>query len=115
GVLSEVLLWKQIKLKTMGVEFHRQVPIDEYIVDFFCHELMLAIEIDGASHDDFEDVKVKDEKRQRRLEALGVRFIRFHDLEVKRDVSLVLNALQYKIEEIRNLHPPSPLQRGNSH
>src|ERR1700757_526030 len=96
GVLSEVLLWKQIKLKTLGVEFHRQVPIDEYIVDFYCHELMLAIEIDGSSHD-YIEVKVKDEIRQKRLESLGVRFIRFQDLEIKRDVSSVLNALAHKI------------------
>jgi len=100
GILSEVLLWKQIKLKTMGVEFHRQVPIDEYIVDFYCHELKLAIEIDGTSHDDYDEVKVNDEKRQRRLEGLGVRFIRFHDLEIKRDISLVMNVLNYEIEEL---------------
>jgi very-short-patch-repair endonuclease len=51
STLSEILLWKQIKNKALGIEFHRQVPIDEFIVDFYCHELMLAIEIDGISHD----------------------------------------------------------------
>jgi very-short-patch-repair endonuclease len=51
STLSEILLWKQIKNKAFGIEFHRQVPIDEFIVDFYCHELMLAIEIDGISHD----------------------------------------------------------------
>jgi very-short-patch-repair endonuclease len=50
GTLSEVLLWKKIKGKALGVEFHRQVPLLEHIVDFYCHELGLAIEIDGASH-----------------------------------------------------------------
>ncbi|MGV2481542.1 UNVERIFIED_CONTAM: DUF559 domain-containing protein, partial [Salmonella enterica subsp. enterica serovar Weltevreden] len=54
GILSEVLLWKKIKNKSLGVEFHRQVPLDNYIVDFYCHELMLAIEIDGNSHDHSE-------------------------------------------------------------
>jgi len=49
--LLEVLLWNQIKGKAFGYEFHRQVPVDEFIVDFYCHELMLAIEIDGNSHD----------------------------------------------------------------
>ena len=47
STLSETLLWKQIKNKSLGVEFHRQVPLDNFIVDFYCHELMLAIEIDG--------------------------------------------------------------------
>ena len=63
---------------------------------------MLAIEIDGNSHDHFEEIKEKDEKRQRILEELGVRFIRFHDHEIKRDVSLVVNAIMVKIEELKN-------------
>ena len=62
STLSEVLLWKQIKAKALGVEFHRQVPIDKYVVDFYSHELFLAIEIDGISHDNPE----KDNERQKR-------------------------------------------------
>jgi very-short-patch-repair endonuclease len=73
STFSEILLWLKIKGKTFGYEFHRQVPLDEYIVDFYCHELSLAIEIDGSSHDNKYDY---DLKRQRRLESLGVRFIR---------------------------------------
>lgn len=45
--LSEVLLWNEIKGKQLGVRFSRQIPIDEFIVDFYCKDLMLAIEIDG--------------------------------------------------------------------
>jgi very-short-patch-repair endonuclease len=73
------------------------VPIDEYIVDFFCHELKLAIEIDGNTHDfNFE----MDDLRQRRLEELGITFIRFGDLEVKRNMTDVLRALEFVINEI---------------
>jgi very-short-patch-repair endonuclease len=97
STLSEVLLWKNIKGKTFGYEFHRQVPIDEYIVDFYCHELHLAIEIDGNSHDHVFD---KDEARQQKLESLGVNFIRFSDLEVKRNMTDVLRALEARIAEI---------------
>mgnify|MGYP000980838879 CR=1 FL=1 len=45
----------------MGVQFHRQVPLLDYIVDFYCHEIQLAIEIDGSSHDTKfeEDFKLK--------------------------------------------------------
>ena len=102
GILSEVLLWKQIKNKNLGVEFHRQVPIDKYIVDFYCHELMLAIEIDGNSHL-FEDVAVNDVKRQEKLEALGVHFIRFDDKAIKKSISMVLLALENKIEQLQNI------------
>jgi very-short-patch-repair endonuclease len=51
STFSEVLLWNEIKKKSMGYEFHRQVPIDEFIVVFYCHELLLAIEVDGSTHD----------------------------------------------------------------
>lgn len=81
--LSEVLLWLQIKNKKLGYDFHRQKPIDNYIVDFFCSELMLAIEIDGVSHND----KVTyDDIRQKKLEKLGVNFIRFRDEDVKKNL-----------------------------
>jgi very-short-patch-repair endonuclease len=51
--LSEILLWEYLKNKKMkGFDFDRQRPIDEFIVDFYCKELMLAIEIDGSTHDD---------------------------------------------------------------
>jgi very-short-patch-repair endonuclease len=62
STLSKVLLWNKIRGKALGYEFHRQVPIDEFIVDFFCHELLLAIEIDGSSHDynfDYDDLRQK--------------------------------------------------------
>jgi len=97
STLSEILLWKQIKGKAMGVEFHRQVPVDEFILDFYCHELMLAIEIDGNSHDFRYDT---DAKQQGILENLGVSFIRFTDNEIKKEMFNVLLQLQQKIEEI---------------
>ncbi len=46
GILSEVLLWNELKQKKLGYDFHRQKPIDEYIVDFYCEVLDLVIEID---------------------------------------------------------------------
>lgn len=102
GILSEVLLWKKIKNKSLGVEFHRQVPLDNYIVDFYCHELMLAIEIDGNSHDHSE-VQVNDTIRQGALEDLGVNFIRFNDKDVKKNMNQVVYVLQIKIEELKKL------------
>lgn len=100
GILSEVLLWKQIKNKTLGVEFHRQVPIDNYIVDFYCHELMLAIEIDGSSHN-IEDVIQNDENRQQKLESMGVKFIRFDDSEVLKNISEVITAIVLRINGLK--------------
>ena len=80
GTLSEILLWKQLKGKRMlGYDFDRQKPIDHYIVDFYCQELRLAIEIDGESHWQAGD---EDRIRLSRLEQLGIRFLRFPDIMV---------------------------------
>ena len=79
STLAEVILWQNIKGKVFEYEFHRQVPINEFIVDFFCHELKLAIEIDGKTHDyNFEN----DKSRQMILESLGIKIIRFDDNDV---------------------------------
>jgi very-short-patch-repair endonuclease len=96
STLAEVLFWKAIKGKSYGVEFHRQVPIDEYIVDFFCHELKLVIELDGAIHAE-DDVIEKDIRRQSRLEELGLKVLRIRNNVVKYDM---LDALEYLMEEI---------------
>ena len=98
--LSEILLWQEIRKKNLGVQFHRQVPIDNYIVDFYCHELKLAIEVDGSSHDSDEALE-KDTKRQSKLESFGVSFIRFENLEVKNDIYNVLKELEGKINELK--------------
>ncbi len=77
---TEVILWQFLKSKQLlGYDFHRQKPLDEFIVDFFCSELLLAIEIDDGSHIGNEDY---DNFRQQKLERFGVRFLRFKDDDV---------------------------------
>ena len=102
STLLGVLLWRELKgKKVSGYDFHRQKPIDNYIVDFFCNELSLAIEIDGVSHDG----KIEyDEDRQRKLESLGARFLRFTDREVKTN----LHGVVMTIEEWIDAHLPTP-------
>jgi very-short-patch-repair endonuclease len=97
--LSEVLLWQRLKRKQMrGYDFDRQRPIDQYIVDFYCKDLKLAIEIDGSSHDG-EEAKINDDIRQERLESLGVRFLRFTDADVKRNMEMVVVLIELWIDE----------------
>jgi very-short-patch-repair endonuclease len=106
STLSEVILWRHLKGKQMlGYDFHRQRPVDNYIVDFYCSELLLAIEIDGESH----DAKGEDDlKRQKRLESLGVRFLRFYDRDVKENVEGVVGAIEDWIKTYRKV----PSRRG---
>ena len=97
--LSEVLLWNELKQKKMlGYDFDRQKPLDNYIVDFFCKELLLVIEVDGSSHHHEEPYKA-DLLRQQKLESLGVHFLRFDDREVKKDIHNVLRSIEVWIEQ----------------
>ena len=96
---SEIKLWKFLKGKQMcGYDFYRQKPLDNYIVDFFCNELMLAIEIDGISHEGKENY---DKKRQDKLESMGIRFLRFDDNEVFYNIEKVLDTIEKWINHNR--------------
>lgn len=97
---SEVILWNYLKGKKMlGIDFTRQKPIDSYIVDFFCNKLMIAIEIDGYSHQ-LEVVYAKDIEKSRRLEELGIKLLRFQDVEVFQNIKGVLQVIENTILEL---------------
>ncbi|GGK73470.1 endonuclease domain-containing protein [Rufibacter glacialis] len=99
STLGEVLLWEEIKNRKLGLQFHRQVPLLSYIVDFYCHGLRLAIEVDGSSHDEKGEY---DSKREQELSAYGVRLLRFEDMDVKRRMPYVVQEILYWIEDHKN-------------
>lgn len=110
STLSEILLWNELKAgKMMGYKFNRQKPLLNYIVDFYCKPLKLVVEVDGSSHDNEISVE-KDSVRQRELEKLGLSFLRFDDMEVKRNIASVLRTIDGYIEEFEKIHP-QPLRR----
>lgn len=89
---TEIKLWKFLKGRQMcGYDFHRQKPIGNYIIDFFCSELMLAIEIDGISHQGREKY---DKQRQCELEKKGIKFLRFDDDEVFYNLEKVIITIE---------------------
>tara|TARA_R110000868_G_scaffold366553_1_gene629478 strand:- start:408 stop:806 length:399 start_codon:yes stop_codon:yes gene_type:complete len=91
---AEVFLWQKIKRKQFyGYDFHRQKPIDNYIVDFFCNELMLVIEIDGYSHQIVE-VFEKDVVKEQKIRSLGISLLRFTDGQIYNDMENVLRAIE---------------------
>ena len=94
--ITEQLVWEKIRKRSLGVEFHRQVPLLDYIVDFYCHEIELVIEIDGSSHD---HQFLEDAKRQGRLETYGLRFLRFSNNEVLYKMGSVLISIKESIKE----------------
>jgi very-short-patch-repair endonuclease len=97
---AEQKLWVEVLQgnKFLGLKFTRQKPLDEYIVDFYCRDYMLAIEIDGDSHGEQEDY---DQKRTEDLNVLSVTVIRFTNEEVMRNIQGVYEDLQRKIEKLK--------------
>jgi very-short-patch-repair endonuclease len=90
---GEILLWQRLRRGQMrGFDFDRQHPIDRYIVDFYCKDLKLAIEIDGSIHDG-EEAKRNDIIRQERLESLGIKFLRFTDADVRQNTEKVIGTI----------------------
>ena len=97
STLSEVLLWNVLKgMKIKGYQFMRQKPIDDYIVDFFCSEVKLVVEIDGISHNDKGE---SDKIRQQKLESLGLSVLRFYEWDVKKDIRAVAQSIENWIVE----------------
>ena len=103
---AEIILWSRVlrNRSIMGYQFLRQRPIDKFIVDFFCKELKLVIEVDGLTHT-FEENFEKEFNRQKRLEDLGYVVIRFSDDEVLNHRDNVLRTLSGYIEIQEELHP----------
>ncbi|GAA0739082.1 endonuclease domain-containing protein [Gaetbulibacter jejuensis] len=104
---SEIKLWTYLRRSQMyGYDFHRQKPIDEYIVDFFCNKLQLAIECDGYSHEILK-VYEKDVKKTKRLNDLGVYVLRFSDFQIMNDIDNVIRAIEdYILKFEENNTPP---------
>lgn len=109
---GEIALWREIKGRNLGQRFSRQIPIDQYIVDFYCKDLQLAIEVDGSIH--FKPGHPeKDKRRQTRLESFGITAVRFLDTDVKNNLPLVINELKQLIEKLEQESTPSLSSEGN--
>lgn len=103
GMLHEALLWLQLKSKKLkGLDFDRQKIIGNYIVDFYCAEKAVVIEVDGSSHD---HKHAEDAERDRYLESLGLTVIRLSAKDVLQNMEGVITLLKD--------HPAlrAPLQR----
>jgi BirA family biotin operon repressor/biotin-[acetyl-CoA-carboxylase] ligase len=106
---SERLLWMALRGRQIGPKFRRQHPVGPYVLDFYCHEPSLAIEIDGSYHD---FTAVNDAQRQRFLEAQGIRFIRVLADDVEKHREAVVSYVRAEVDALQALTPgPSPTSR----
>ena len=94
---SEKVFWNAVKSSKLGVVVRRQMPILDYVVDFYIKEIGLAIEIDGSSHN---NRALEDGLRQARIEKLGVRFVRYKNDQILSNLSEVILHLKRLIYEL---------------
>ena len=79
---AEKLMWRFVRNRKMfGLKFRRQQPLNYFIADFYCHEALLVIELDGSIHDRI-DIKKYDAERQKIIEELGITVMRFSNDDV---------------------------------
>ena len=88
--LPEVLLWQRLKTRPNGLKFRKQHDAGKYILDFYCHQAKLIVEIDGIAHD-MGDRPFRDEQRDDEFAAKGFRVVRIPATEVLRDPDEVAN------------------------
>ena len=91
---AEAVLWKCLQhRRLLGQKFRRQISIDKYIVDFYCPEKKLVIELDGDGHFTPNGFDYDDE-RTKFLEKQGLTVIRFENDEVKDNLDAVLETIE---------------------
>jgi very-short-patch-repair endonuclease len=96
---GEAILWRELGNKKMfGFDFHRQKPLLNYIVDFYCYELDLVIEIDGRYHNHEEQYNL-DVSREAELSEYGLSILRFTEMEIRKDMINVLRTIEQYIFE----------------
>ena len=95
---AERHLWAKVRMKQLrGYQFYRQKPIGDYIVDFFCSEAKLVIEIDGGQH--FSDETSQYDKiRDEYMNSLGLRVLRFTNTDVLTNTDGVVERIEEEIQ-----------------
>ena len=102
---AENLLWQLLRAKRfMELKFRRQQVIAPYIVDFYCHELGLVLELDGSQHNT-EEGRAYDVERTKFLEALGLKVVRYWNHNVLSRTDVVLEDLWNVCFELKSTSP----------
>jgi very-short-patch-repair endonuclease/type II restriction/modification system DNA methylase subunit YeeA len=121
---AEQLLWSCLRNRALGgYKFRRQHPVGDYILDFYCHEARLCIELDGGGHGETEQAQ-KDAERTAFLETQGIRVVRYWNHEVLTDLEVVLEDILNRCDSLtptlsrgergQEAEPPHPLEGGQS-
>jgi len=106
---AEQHLWYQLRRKQVcGFRFRRQHPFERFVLDFYCLEVKLAIELDGGQHNE-PDIKAHDSERSEFLACHGIQVLRFWNNEVFTNIDAVLQHIyDVLVERAGQQHAPPP-------
>lgn len=102
---EEILLWELLRNRKLGYKFRRQHSIDYYVVDFYCHEKLLVIELDGNHH---KRTHMYDVAKDRYLAGYGITCLRFWNKDIRTHPEQVIQ----KIKQVLSTPHPNPLPKG---
>jgi very-short-patch-repair endonuclease len=109
---AEVILWSRLQRKQiLGYKFRRQFSVGSYVIDFYCPELKLAIEIDGTSPFK-EEIEKYDHHRQESIEKLGISFLRFTNNDIYKNLNGIVQVIGDKIQKMKPSSLESPPYQG---
>ena len=91
---SEIILWQELRNRSLGLKFRRQHPIGPYVLDFFCHKLKLCIELDGDVHQSTE-ANMYDERRTAFLNSQGITVLRYSNEVVSNNIGGILESIKH--------------------
>ena len=112
STLAEIFLWKHLKQKQLnGRKFRRQHSIGNYIVDFYCPEERLVVELDGEPHFD-KETKKYDKARTLYLNGLNIEVLRFENVEILHALENVLNKISSAFSSDKIKKSPPQMRRG---
>ena len=97
---GERLLWSKLRANQLGYKFKRQYGVGRYVIDFYAPLLKLAIEIDGLTHDNTNQV-IYDGERQEYIESLGIKVKRFNSKEIFDNINSVVEQIWLICEDIK--------------
>ena len=104
--LPEVILWQNLRCRPDGLKFRRQHPTGPYILDFFCSDARLAIEVDGEGHSR-GDQPQRDQRRDDWLATASIKTLRIPAVEILRDADAVIRSIVAAAATRLPLHHPA--------
>ena len=108
---AEARLWSRLRMKQFQeLKFRRQHGIGPYIVDFYCPERALVVEVDGDSHADANQIK-KDRQRESYLRSLGLQVVRYQNDDIIKNLDGVLEDLSKRVS-LESTSPSPPYKGG---